>query len=92
MGAEPALLSSPEVQRMSLKLLSADSDAKISIASINSIQRCRLVYHHVVMVVQYTVLNRNLICWRSIYNLVILNLGYLLNIVFYTLKQLMVSR
>lgn len=68
MVAEAAFLCSTEVQLGAGKLLSTGSDAKVSTASFISIQRCRLVYHHVAMMVQYIALNRNLISWRSIFN------------------------
>jgi len=70
--AEAVLLSSTEVQLGAVKLLSTGSDAKISTDSFISIQKCRLVCHYVVVMVQYIALNRNLISWRSRYNHIIL--------------------
>lgn len=55
--AEAAFLSSTEGHVGTVTLLSTDSDAKISTAFFISIQRCRLVYYHVVMMVHYRVLS-----------------------------------
>lgn len=65
--AETAVLSITELQLRTVKPLSVGSDAKISTASLMCIQRFRLVSCHVAMIVQYTVLNKNLTSQRSIY-------------------------